>query len=214
MTITLVPTICDSTAYKDFDEDDHALQHYIVLYDDEKNYNRVGHFVPCHATYTPHFLTHKPPEYYGTRMQFIDFVRQMVEDYEGIATTIRNEVVDVTRDQRIGLVDLCSHGGQYTDARKQTALAYLLMQHGGRREKAWSVMLEWFGGEEDHWGNISDLYRHYVIPAITDHYDLLETDLYLSSDDSGMATQPNSPSSSGSDADSSPRPLSQHEYDF
>ena len=123
MTITLVPVICDSAAYKDFDEDTNALQHYIVLYDDEKNYDRAGHFVPCQGTYTPHFLTHKPPEYYATRMQFMDFIRQMIGDYEGIVTSIRYEVGNVMKDHRIGLVDLCSHGGQYADARKQAALA-------------------------------------------------------------------------------------------
>ena len=128
----------------------------------------------------------------------------MIKDYEGIVTSIRYEMGDVMKDHRIGLVDLCSHGGQYTDARKQAALAYLLMQHAGCQEKAWSQMLEWFGGEEDHWRNIGDLYRHYVIPAIKDHFDL---ELHFSDDDdSGLATQP----SEGS-TNSSPQPLSQYD---
>ena len=210
MPITFVPVLCDATAYKDFDEEDNALEHYIVLYDDDCNSERAGLYVPCHATYTPHFLTHKPPEYYATRMQFYDYIKQMTEDYEGITTTIRNEVVDLTKEHRVGLVDLCTHGGQYTNASKQVALAYLLMVYGGCQEKAWAEMLKWFGEGEDHWRNIGDVFAHYIIRSIKDRYELLEEDLHFTSDDDEddprqIATRPNS------SADSSPRPLSQYD---
>ena len=61
MTITLVPVICDSTAYKDFDKDTSTLQHYIVLYDDEKITTSQATLSPAREPTHPIFLlTNRP----------------------------------------------------------------------------------------------------------------------------------------------------------
>ena len=175
MSVKLQVCQADSTAYKELPDptDPNYLAHCIVLYDDSTMYEKISKYVPITATFTPHHLSHKPVCFYATKQETFDFMKDMIRDYKDVVESVRQEVNinDSGKETVIGVIDLCLHAGYYVDATKQTILAYLLHKHHGDLDYAWNEMVEWMGEVEDHWNNLGDLYRHWVIPALSDIFD-------------------------------------------
>ena len=208
MSVILVPWKCDATAYRDEGEAD-TPSSMIVLYDDDNVLERLPNYVPLCSTYTPHFLTHTPPQYYSSRMEVYDFMQRMINDYKTFVDAVYNEVDHCcVTTRRVGVIDLCLHAGQYVDARKQAMLAFLLKRYFGNRKLAWETMLAWYGDEaflEDNVWDMSDLYRHWIMPALENTYHISPISSSSSSDN-----EENNDSGIDINDDCPPSPISQN----
>ena len=203
MVVSLVPWKCDASACREEGEAD-TPSSMVVLYDDSSVLDRLPNYVPLCSTYTAHFLTHSPPQYYAGRMEVYDFMQRMIDDYKSFSNAVYNEVDSCcVTTTRVGVIDLCLHAGQYVDVRKQAMLAFLLKRYFGNRKLAWETMLAWYGDEafmEDNMWDMSDLYRHWVMPALEGTYHLSP----ISSSDEGGDND------SGVDSGRCSTPASQH----
>ena len=167
--------------------DPYDLSNFIVLVDDPLRYSRadIGKFVPVTATYTVCRLRHKLPGHWVGAAELHSFMWDMIESYRELSRAIKDELkipsyspIQPSR-VTVGVIDLCLHtslaANRLVAADKQAILAYLLTELRGDMKRAWEIMLEWMGADEDHWNNLNDLFIAWVLPSIQYNYSTVST---------------------------------------